>query len=307
MKHFILNLILCPLFLFGQQFNDFETSWQLDIKIDTSLPNNIWQIGPPQKMLFDSAFSIPNAIITDNINKYSDNNYSTFQFRADMNTLWTYPFFVITWRQKLDLGFKMDGGWIEASYDTGTSWVNILMDTSYRPLLIGGAPIDTLADGIIAFTGIDTIWRNMMICWSNGTGNPKFPLHNVMDIRFVFRSDSLTTNQEGWVIDNINAYPTFIDYISEYQTDSKYNFDLYPNPTGKDFNIEMELDKDCRLSIDILDLNGQLLKRVTDGKESKGHKYYKASLEDLDTASKMLLVRCTVDKSHRTQKLILLK
>ncbi|MBV6474053.1 MAG: hypothetical protein JPMHGGIA_02355 [Saprospiraceae bacterium] len=304
MKYLLLIISLCPLLGSAQQYNDFETNWNLDIEIDTTLPNNIWQIGPPQKTLFKGAYSMPNALITDTISYYPNRNYSACQFRADMGTLWAFPYFVMTWRQKLDFDFKRDGGWIEASYDNGASWVNLFTDTTYQPLIIGGAPIDTLADGTVAFTGTDTTWRNMMICWSKGQGTPPFPLNNVMDIRLVFRSDTIASNHEGWLIDNLEVYPTVIDFIPDYPSGTKYNFALYPNPSDSYATIELELDKPCSVVIDILDAQGRLLKRVTDSQEPKGLRKYNTTLKGLGPAEGPLLVRCIVDKSHRTQKLI---
>src|SRR6266478_1466792 len=48
------------------------------VYIDTTLSGNIWQIGRPQKVFFDSAFTRPNAIVTDTINYYPKNNVSEF-------------------------------------------------------------------------------------------------------------------------------------------------------------------------------------------------------------------------------------
>jgi len=40
--------------------------------------HNVWQIGKPQKSIFKSAYSIPNAIVTDTINPYPINDTSSF-------------------------------------------------------------------------------------------------------------------------------------------------------------------------------------------------------------------------------------
>ena len=47
------------------------------MELDTSA-SNIWQIGKPQKIIFDSASTVPNAIVTDTINFYPINNISRF-------------------------------------------------------------------------------------------------------------------------------------------------------------------------------------------------------------------------------------
>ena len=50
-------------------------------KIDTSVAGNIWQIGKPHKTIFDSAYSRPDAIVTDTIHDYPANNLSTFAIK----------------------------------------------------------------------------------------------------------------------------------------------------------------------------------------------------------------------------------
>jgi len=49
----------------------FEAGQHL-ITIDTQA-NNIWQVGKPAKSQFNSAYSIPNAIVTDTLHPYPSN------------------------------------------------------------------------------------------------------------------------------------------------------------------------------------------------------------------------------------------
>ncbi len=75
MKRIItLLLIVNVQFLFGQDpcenycLNFEDTTCLSHLTIDTTaFPLNIWEIGHPQKPLFDSAASTPNAIVTDTI------------------------------------------------------------------------------------------------------------------------------------------------------------------------------------------------------------------------------------------------
>ena len=43
------------------------------------LPQNIWQIGVPHKTFFNTAYTLPNAIVTDTMNVYPVNNSSAFE------------------------------------------------------------------------------------------------------------------------------------------------------------------------------------------------------------------------------------
>jgi hypothetical protein len=70
---------------FGQLFDDwydldFDSPFGLQhLTIDTvSNPNNIWQIGKPQKIIFINAHSAPNVLVTDTINSYPTNDTSIF-------------------------------------------------------------------------------------------------------------------------------------------------------------------------------------------------------------------------------------
>ena len=80
MKPFFLTaacvLILLPA-LAQIDTTNFEGSL-VQIEIDTSNAGNIWQIGQPDKAIFDSAFSAPNAIVTDTVNYYPINDSSSF-------------------------------------------------------------------------------------------------------------------------------------------------------------------------------------------------------------------------------------
>src|ERR1041384_4098256 len=66
----------------NQYFDGADTSAtnSIIIMLDTS-STNIWQIGRPQKIIFDSAATFPNALVTDTINNYPDSNVSRFTFK----------------------------------------------------------------------------------------------------------------------------------------------------------------------------------------------------------------------------------
>ncbi|MGI8892824.1 MAG: T9SS type A sorting domain-containing protein [Bacteroidia bacterium] len=311
MKKALLLFSLCPLLSFSQ-VNSFEGFSDMDLFIDTTLVNNIWQIGPPQKAIFDSAYSTPNVIVTDTVGSYPVANYSVFQFRVDMNTLFAFPFFVITWKQKIDTEFKIDGGWIEVSYDTGATWANVFTDTVYKPDIVTGATIDTLANGEVGFTGTDSTWTDVMLCWSNGMGFPPFPINNVMDIRFIFWSD--TTMQvnphEGWMIDNIWALATVIDNVSENTTSN--NFNIFPNPAQNVLNFEFDLNNDAYIEIEVIDIQNRFSKIINSEKRKSGKNIITTSVSELNISKGIYFVRIKTDNkliSYKTgnNKLIYLE
>ena len=64
-----------------QFFDGADTSYNnsIIIKVDTAT-ENIWQIGEPQKVIFDAPSTTPNSIVTDTINNSPINNVSSFTF-----------------------------------------------------------------------------------------------------------------------------------------------------------------------------------------------------------------------------------
>jgi hypothetical protein len=233
-------------------------------------PNNIWQIGKPQKTLFSAASSTPNVIITDTINKYPVNNASTFTMVILTNTFLPFPT-VVRWKQKLDMQLKRDGGFVEFSTNSGVTWQN----THNNPLIYqyyGFMPAnkDTIAGNPLqhCFTGIDNVWRDIWLCFPPNVAN----LNDSLFIRFRFKSDSVQTNQEGWMIDNFMAMQTIIHPVKEIsQID---NIVVYPNVTNGVLNVEMKKrsDKDVIQNIDLFDESGRLV-------ENFGQNYTKVVLD----------------------------
>ena len=89
---------------------------------------NIWQIGAPQKIFFNSAYSVPNTIVTDTINFYPVNNQSSFDLYVGAFNMggmwgWNYPLDIfIDFRHKYDTDTLIDGGYITVSWD---KWIDM--------------------------------------------------------------------------------------------------------------------------------------------------------------------------------------
>ncbi len=237
----------------------------LKIVIDTSYVTNIWQIGPPQKLLFDSASTVPNALITDTINPYPINDTSSFQLgftETFLSLMETGGILALEWNQKLDMDSARDGGMIEYSLDLGQTWVNIF-DNPFVYNLYGYsssnlAPIDSNGTSM-AFTGTDSVWRNVWLCfesswyWQNVQNNG-------MDIRFTFVSDSVETGQEGWMIDNMLAHLTFVHTVGKKEQEEYLN--VYPNPSSGRVHIQAQKKKAFHITrkLEVHNSQGQLVR-----------------------------------------------
>ena len=242
MKKILLGIIFCvsicavPAFSQGNYIDDFDTTFTIPLRIDTSLAGNIWQIGRPQKIIFDSAYSAPNAIVTDTLNPYLVNNRSSFiiTVRDSMVlTQWPIAFLEVQFMHKYDTDTLHDGCYIELSTD-GLLWQNII----YSPYYYLGfnnmyTSNDTIAGGTHAFSGTSSGWQMIDFYLAPCT----FPsaLDSMM-LRFTFQSDSINNNNEGWMIDNISLATNICEGVEEYNSTSQII--LSPNPATNEIRIQ---------------------------------------------------------------------
>lgn len=251
-----LSLILLAFSTHAQFINDLNTFEAPDslLHIDTSLIDNIWQIGRPSKIFFDSAWSIPNAILTDTLQSYPTNNFSAFTIKV-YDPAWNIPGDEVTsisYFHKFDTDSLHDGGYIEFSYDAGVNWINIsnLFGFYYSQ---NGMPNPTIGNGNAAYTGrsygLPGGWRSDSFVWCNITNSINY-------IRFVFYSDSIPGNKEGWMIDNIGLHLEICEGIRESRNDNLIT--LFPNPVDDQLNLK-EILQNRDGSVQIFDFTGKLV------------------------------------------------
>jgi hypothetical protein len=218
------------------------------ISIDTS-QNNIWQIGVPQKNIFNAAYSPNRAILTDTLQPYPINNNSYFQVMVTNQNL---PFFLfpmsvfLEFKHKINSDSLKDGGYITISYDKGITWDNVI---NSAPPFVGFfmntniySQSDTLIDGKVGFSGTDTSWKTTNIGWPL-MGVKNNVVYDTILFRFNFISDSIQTNKDGWMIDDIRLYAVFYSGINEKQTMSLAAF---PNPCNNDITFSFPLSNDTK-------------------------------------------------------------
>jgi hypothetical protein len=188
------------------------------IKIDTSVPNNIWQIGKPNKTFFTSAHSIPNAIVTDTIHPYPTNNNSVFYLGVSLPGDWMGT--ILEFYYKMDSDTLNDFGKIEFSIDTGKTFFNMLPTSDYTVYDSAGNIIAGSYFGSpIVFTGKSHSWYLCTIF------SQYLPAPDTITYRFTFHSDGIQNNRAGWMIDN-STYGLWAEGIQEKSQD----FKIFPNP-----------------------------------------------------------------------------
>lgn len=255
----ILNVILANAQYFKQQYfdgKDTNASNSIIIKLDTTLPNNIWQIGRPQKAIFDSAATLPNALVTDTIHYYPDTNISRFQFQFGIVVNWGIA--KLQWKQKLDFDKKKDGGIIEYSQDTGNTWHNVF-NNPYIYNFYGFDSLknkDTLITGEYAFSGTDTNWKDIWLCFANS-----YFFGKDLRLRFTLKSDSINNSKEGWMIDNMVLQNTITHTVKEM--DQSQYLRIYPTPSTGIVHVEAQKLNQYHIikSMQLTDISGRIVEQ----------------------------------------------
>jgi len=213
------------------------------LQIDTSFVGNIWQIGKPQKTIFDSAYSYPNAIVTDTINNYPPNNLSAFNFKI-FDPAWmslTDPTSCVefSFMHKFDTDSLKDGGYVEISYNNRITWTNIVNDSNgfgNPNFYYNSSSPPIITNGNAAFTGGSHGWQQVDMY---GEGFDFFSYPYPVYLRFVFYSDSILTNKEGWMIDNLNVCMGCANCtIGFEEKQGKDLISIYPNPATNELTID---------------------------------------------------------------------
>jgi hypothetical protein len=233
---------------------DNDSCWESPYyAVDIPPSNNIWQVCVPHKTVFDSAFYSFHAILTDSAGPYPVNDTSRFIIKFIIPSgCGCVP--VIGAHYKFDSDSLNDFGQVEFSLDHGTTWFNALAISD--PYWITPKPV---------LTGRIHQWTEF------AAFIPNYITDDTIYYRFTFISDSIQTNQEGWMLDDI----LLLDHVEGIgETGSRNEINIYPNPahniitlSGKAFN--------AKIDVSIYDMLGQLCMQETIDKNN----------EDIDISS----------------------
>lgn len=245
----------------------FEKQYEF-LEIDT-FPQNIWQIGQPQKVYFDSSYSAIKAIVTDTVTSYPIDNHSYFDIKiGEFNYNYYYMYYVgMEIKHKFDTDTLKDGGYISVSYDNGLTWMNIINDTSdyydikpsdndWWPNTSLYSETDTLYNGEFGFSGKSEGWQTTFFSWYY------IPVKNDLNwvdttlIRFNFISDNIDNNKEGWMIDDIKLCS--VDLGSAYNENKVEEFSIYPNPMIKSSTIVLQRKYETIQTL-LIDIHGNVI------------------------------------------------
>ncbi|HPE57419.1 MAG TPA: T9SS type A sorting domain-containing protein [Bacteroidales bacterium] len=243
---------------FYQYFDGADTlAWNsIFMQLDTSA-SNVWQIGSPQKTIFSSAATLPNAIVTDTMHFYPVNANSSFQFGID--PLWFgFGILAIQWVQKLDFDPASDGGMIEYSTDTDPEWHNVFNNPYvYNFYGYDTLNVDTISNGQVAFTGTDTNWKNVWLCFDVSW----LSIGDTLMFRYTLISDDADNSKEGWMMDNFMVHTTIFHTVNE--KDQQEYLLVSPNPTTGDVHITARKTDGFHIieKMELSDMSGKVVER----------------------------------------------
>lgn len=240
-----------------------DTSVASYFYFDTTASNNLWVIGDPHKLYLNHAYLYldgGHALITDTINPYPINNYSFFQIKIINHTPTIANGFEFFFHHKIDTDTINDGGTIELSYDNGSTWVNAIEESSGS---IFGAIQYTINDTIrsIGKPGFSGRFANLPydpMSWRTSS----FLIYSdqgVTDtvlVRFIFGSDSIYENRDGWMIDNLHVY-ALSNGISE--NNENLYISIFPNPTNDILRFNSDKKFNTPFEITVLDITGKIV------------------------------------------------
>jgi hypothetical protein len=206
---------------FEYPYDAFRSSFYVDT---VNCNNNLWQIGRPQKTVFDTAYSAPNVIITDTLNTYPANDTSILYVRT--GGLF-HGMLSLRFQYQLDID-TLSSAKFEVSGDLGANWINPMTeDTTYLFYWTGGKPsLDTSTHGWHLFDLNMDIWSYAFA--GSAYSFPHYRTSDTILYRFTFISGDSTVHRDGWMMDNFmgeNTGRVGVDAISETSSHP------FPNPS----------------------------------------------------------------------------
>jgi hypothetical protein len=190
-------------------------------------------------LLFDSAYSNPLALVTDTLFAYPNNNISSFTIIVNTGEC---NFGGIGFSHRWNTDSLIDGCVIEYSIDSGNTWFNIINSPFY---LTNFYPATVASNANkLGFTGTNN--------WTNSWFEGPIPYEGIIEYKFTFTSDSINTNKDGWLIDNLLVQNNLVGINEQAENPP---FQIFPNPTS-DF-ISIQTKTEDSFVIRITDVFGQ--------------------------------------------------
>ncbi len=222
---------------------------------------NIWEIGMPDKVFFDAAHISDVAIMTDTNDYYTAgcNDYFYLSIPYPQPDWWGEG--ILSFYHKFDTDTLTDGCLIEVSYDNGNTWLNVIDDVNHINTVFLGLYGDTLNNGDYAFSGKSNGWQYVELYWfwiaMVKEDAPKM-LFDTLMVKFQFTSDSVNTNKEGWMLDDI-VFRGYEVIGNIYKTENP-DIRVYPVPSSNEVIFESVSNSLEGSDYILFDITGKIVK-----------------------------------------------
>lgn len=207
-----------------------------------------WELGTPNKVVLNDAFSGDNCWVTGISNTY---------FQNDSSALYT-PIFNVNTNNCYRVSFKtkyfteeyQDGGTVEYSHDL-INWTRI--GNAFDPMWFDSQFIL----GLGSFTPGTPGWSGTSAGWQSATHDVKFDVPGSVIVRFRFGSDS-NVEMEGWAIDDFcfEELPPCIISVNEFEPNFQFG-EIYPNPSAYYAQLEFNVPDEKAIFVQIQNTLGQ--------------------------------------------------
>jgi hypothetical protein len=228
-----------------------QPQYLFHLKIDTlNYPGRSWQMGPPQKDIFNESFSYPNVMVTDTLDPYPVNDTSVFIIKNLGTQGVMYGIEVLQGFYYVNSDSLNDYGLIEFSPDNGLNWIDLVNDTSSLPNISWWSEKPVL-------TGNSNGWIYFEVMLMDIGSAFRMNFGDTIRYRFSFISDNVPEELDGLMYDSFMFYE-FIEGISEIRFKS-IKSTISPNP-GKDlFRIDFENPYNDSFQLNIYDEKSRLM------------------------------------------------
>lgn len=224
------------------------------IHLDSIYPAGCWQVGHPNKPVFTSAYSEPNALVTDTLLPSA----APATCYAEYTLIATNPEYLgryIEFKQQRDMDTNTTAGWVE--FDEFGTWHKVGNGFDWYQI---GTPTST--DSGMVFTGASAGWEDVLVyspCFFIEVQEHERSYLEVQHVRFAFSSSSNTGQRDGWMIDNVRASAEVC--FSGIRETAAQALTLFPNPVANSLTISRAKSESSPVVLEILRADGAVVMR----------------------------------------------
>lgn len=215
---------------------------------------------------------------------------------------------IISWDQKLDTEKFSDGIWIEIGvYSGSTSFDDEnLFDNPYFNYT-STADLSYLKNGKLGISGSHTDWEHFELDFRQFDFYSS-PNMSLLKFKLCFYSDSIDTDHEGVIIDNLQVdyfeYPICIGIDDHNDSNSAvFETTIFPNPCSDQISIELGVVESEELAIHLISQDGRLISPLLIEPLAIGKQQITQNLADYNLNPGAYLIQFVTKESSWTERI----